>query len=121
MDASDVHYTCPELAVSLDEVQNNLRKYELLNKQSVFERMIQDALFASVEQLATLHLDRDVSESTGHAHTCSYPKLCRRGFCLVDDRNVRGCQAAIQDFHERSAVCEEVIEVGDWGLYWQQQ
>src|SRR5690349_5861811 len=68
---------CRELAVSLDEVKANFRKFNLLDEQVGFLKgWFRDTLAdAPVEKLAVLRLDGDLYESTILALTHLYPKL----------------------------------------------
>ena len=122
-DEGDIHHTYPELAVPMEEVQNNFRRYGLLDDQVVFLKgWFQETLpRVPTEQLAILRLDGDMYESTIVALTALYPKLSPGGFCIVDDGNVPNCQAAIRDFRERENVREEIVNIDDWGFYWQKQ
>ena len=111
------------LAVSQEEVENNFRKYDLLDDQVVILKgWFKDTLpGAPVEKLAVLRLDGDMYSSTMDALTNLYPKLSRGGFCIIDDYFLEACKGAVNDFRaERGIVAE--MKVIDWtGVYWRKE
>jgi O-methyltransferase len=86
-DKGDQHHKDRYLAVSKEEVENNFRKYGLLDGQVVFLKgWFKDSLpNAPIKRLSILRLDGDMYESTRDALTNLYPKLSVGGFCIVDD------------------------------------
>jgi O-methyltransferase len=87
-----------ELAVSLEEVQTNFRRYNLLDEQVRFIKgWFRDTLpGAPVERLAVLRMDGDLYESTMDALTALYPKVSR-------------------------GIQEEIMNI-DWsGVFWMKQ
>ena len=123
VDAGDIHHTYPALSVSLDQVKSNFERYGLLDEQVVFlEGWFKETLLkAPIDHLAILRLDGDMYESTIQALTSLYQKLSSGGFCIIDDGNVPGCQAAVRDFREQNDVHEEPVNIDDWGFYWRKQ
>lgn len=121
-DAGDLLYLSRELAVSLEEVQANFERFELLDEQVRFLKgWFRDTLPAApIEQLAILRLDGDMYESTMEALVHLYPKLSRGGYIIVDDYGaVPGCRKAVDDYRESQGIKEEMRWV-DWtGVYWQ--
>jgi len=120
-DQGDIHHTYKELAVSKEEVEDNFRRYDLLDEQVIFIKgWFKDTLpTASIEQLAILRLDGDMYESTIVALMHLYPKLTKRGFCIVDDGNVPNCRAAITDFRRDNKIEDPIVDIDGWGFYWQ--
>ena len=83
----------PQLAVPLERVQDNFRRYGLLDEQVRFLKgWFRDTLpTAPIERLAVLRLDGDLYESTIQALDGLYDKLSAGGFVIVDDYgNVAG-------------------------------
>ena len=123
-DRGDTHHTYSELAVSLQTVQENFRKYALLDDQVRFLKgWFKDTLpTAPIEKLAILRLDGDMYESTMDGLKNLYAKLSRGGFLIVDDYGaVPACKDAVHDFRRDNKISEEIIEI-DWGgVYWQKQ
>jgi len=120
-DAGDTHYWHPELAVSLDQVKDNFRKYGLLDEQVHFLKgYFRDTLPAApIRRLAVLRLDGDMYESTLDALVNLYPKLSVGGYVIIDDYGaVPACLKAVQDFRDSEGITEG-IETIDWsGAFW---
>jgi O-methyltransferase len=110
-----------QLAVPLERVQENFRRYGLLDRQVRFLKgWFRDTLpTAPVERLAVLRLDGDLYESTIQALDSLYCKLSAGGFVIVDDfGNVEACRQAVQDFRSAHGVNERIQAI-DWGgVYW---
>jgi O-methyltransferase len=77
----------PQSAVSLERVQENFRRYGLLDGQVRFLKgWFRDTLpTAQMERLAVLRLDVDLYESTIQALDSLYDKLSVGGFVIVSD------------------------------------
>lgn len=119
-DAGDMHHTVNELAVSRRDVEENFRRYRLLDEQVRFlEGWFSETLpSAPIERLALLRLDGDMYESTIDALNALYPKLSLGGYAIIDDYALPACRAAIDDYRESNGVEDEIHEV-DWtGVYW---
>jgi O-methyltransferase len=120
-DAGDHHHRYSELAVSLEVVQDNFRRYGLLDDQVRFlEGWFSDTLpTVSDERWAMIRLDGDMYESTMDALVNLYPQLSPGGFVVIDDGALPPCRAAVDDFRKSRAISEPIQEI-DWtGLYWQ--
>ena len=119
-DKGDEHYKQEFLAISQSEVENNFRKYGLLDGQVIFLKgWFEDTLpNAPIEKLAILRLDGDMYGSTMDALASLYPKLSSGGFCIIDDYSVSRCKKAVDDFRAENGIDSEV-KVVDWtGVYW---
>ena len=114
--------TFKELAVSLEQVQENFRRYGLLDEQVRFLKgWFRDSLPAApVERLAVLRLDGDLYESTMDALVSLYPKVEAGGYVIIDDYNdIAACRQAVTDYRSAHRVTEDIVKV-DWtGVYWQ--
>jgi Macrocin-O-methyltransferase (TylF) len=109
-----------ELAVSLEAVQANFDRYQLLDDAVRFLKgWFRDTLPpAPIQRLALMRLDGDLYESTMDALTHLYPKLSPGGFVIIDDYNIGACRAAVADFRAAHRI-EDPIEAIDWaGVYW---
>jgi O-methyltransferase len=110
-----------ELAVPLEHVRKNFRRYRLLDDQVQFlAGWFRDTLPAApIERLAVLRLDGDLYESTIVALESLYPKLSPGGFAIVDDYGaIAACRQAVNDFRAERSITEPMIEI-DWtGIYW---
>lgn len=120
-DAGDVHHEFPALAVGVDQVRHNFRRYGLLDDQVQFVvGWFSDSLpKAGIEKIAVLRLDGDMYESTMDALVPLYPKLSPGGFCIIDDYHLDNCRAAVEDYRREHRITEPVIDIGDGsGAYW---
>ncbi len=119
-DRGDTLHTHPFLAVSQEEVENNFRKYAMLDDQVAFLKgWFKDTLpYAPIEKLAVLRLDGDMYTSTMDGLVHLYPKLSQGGFCIVDDYALPGCRKAVDDFRAKNGIGAPMKGV-DWtGAYW---
>lgn len=120
-DAGDQHHTRDELAIGVEEVRDNFRRYDLLDDQVRFlVGWFSETLpSAPVERLAVLRLDGDMYASTMDALDALYDKLSPGGYVIVDDYGaVPGCAQAITDFRAARGITDE-IETIDWaGVFW---
>jgi hypothetical protein len=113
--------TFKELAVPLEQVQENFRRYGLLDDQVRFLKgWFRDTLPAApVSRLAVLRLDGDLYESTMDALVSLYPKVEAGGYVIIDDYNdIPACRQAVTDYRKSRGAAGDIIKV-DWtGVYW---
>lgn len=111
----------PILAIPLEEVQENFRRYGLLDAQVRFlQGWFRDTLpDAPIGQLALLRLDGDLYESTMDGLNALYHKVAPGGFIIVDDYgDFEPCRRAIHEFRARQGIVDP-IEIIDWaGAFW---
>jgi len=123
-DAEDKHHTITPLAVSLEEVRENFKRYSLLDDQVCFLKgWFKDTLpNAPLKRLAVVRLDGDMYESTMDGLTNLYPKLSVGGYLIVDDFGaVRGCRKAVEDFRLTHGITESIQQI-DWGgVFWRRE
>ncbi len=121
-DAGDTHYECSDLAVSLVHVQDNFKKYGLLDGQVQFLKgWFRDTLpQAPIGKLALLRLDGDMYESTMDALVNLFPKLSPGGFVIVDDYGyIDSCRKAVEDYRAKHGIKDPIHEIDQFGIYWQ--
>jgi len=120
-DADDRHHTIDFLRVTLKEVKENFRRYNLLDQQVRFIKgFFQDTLtHTPIKKLALLRLDGDMYGSTIQALDSLYDKLSPGGFVIVDDYGaIKACKAAVRDFRKERNIKEPILKI-DWsGIYW---
>ena len=119
-DAGDKHHEQAFLAVSRQQVEENFRRYGLLDSQVVFmEGWFKDTLphLASL-QLGLIRLDGDMYESTMDALRYLYPKLSAAGFCIIDDYNLPNCRRAVNDYRQEHGITEPICGIDGWGSFW---
>jgi O-methyltransferase len=120
-DDGDRHFEMDQLAVSMEMVQENFRKYGLLDQQVKFLKgWFKDTLStAPIDKLAVLRLDGDMYQSTMEAITALYDKLQPGGFVIVDDYGaVAGCRQAITDFRGQRNIEDAIVDIDGLGVYW---
>ena len=120
-DKNDKLYTVDKLRITLDDVKNNFKKYDLLDDKVVFLKgWFKDTIpKAQINKLSVLRLDGDMYESTIDVLFYLYPKLSVGGYCIVDDWGaVPACKKAVMDYFNVFNMDEEIIVI-DWaGVYW---
>jgi len=121
-DAGDQFWTYSDvLAVSLDQVQTNFRRYGLLDDQVRFLKgWFKDTLpSAPFDRFALIRLDGDMYSSTMDSLRTLYPKLSSGGYAVIDDFfSVPACRQAVEDYRASHGIREPVLQI-DWsGAYW---
>jgi O-methyltransferase len=113
-----------ELAISQEQVQENFRRYGLLDEQVHFLKgWFRDTLpTAPVKQIAVLRLDGDLYESTMDSLTHLYPKLVIGGYIIIDDYgDIAACRKAVTDYRQAHGITESIVQI-DWtGAYWKKE
>jgi hypothetical protein len=114
-------YGAEFLAVDVESVRDNFRRYGLLDAHVRFlQGWFADTLpGAPIDKLAVLRLDGDMYESTWDAISALEPKLSRGGFVIVDDYYSFGqCRDAIHDYRDRSNIDDPIERVDGCAVYW---
>jgi len=111
----------PILAVSMEEVRDNFRRYGLLDDDVIFLKgWFRDTLpRAPIERLALLRLDCDLYGSTMDALGALYDKLSPGGFLIVDDYgDLEPCPLAVDAFRSAHGIRDAIQRI-DWtGIFW---
>jgi O-methyltransferase len=124
-DAGDTHFELVDtLGIPLEQVQENFRRYGLLDDQVQFlPGWFRDTLpTASVDRIAVLRLDGDMYESTIVALDALYPKLSVGGYLILDDYlSHPACREAVTDYRSGHEIVEPIVEI-DWtGVFWRRE
>ena len=110
------------LAVPLEEVKENFRRYGVLDDQVEFlVGWFKDTLpDAPISEIAVLRLDGDLYESTMDSLNALYHKVSSGGYVVIDDYGaLEICKAAVDDFRAEHNI-EEPLRPIDWsGYFWQ--
>jgi O-methyltransferase len=121
-DKDDHHSLYRELAVSRAQVEDNFRRYGLLDDSVWFlEGWFEDTLAAApIDRLALLRLDGDMYGSTIVTLEALYPKVCSGGYVIIDDYGaIPACRRAVDDYRADHDIVDELRQV-DWtGVFWQ--
>jgi O-methyltransferase len=113
-----------DMAVSLQEVQNNFARYGLLDPQVQFlQGFFSDTLpKAPIRELSILRVDADLYQSTLDVLRNLYAKLSTGGYAIFDDyQNLPDCRRAIDEFRRENGISEEVRPIDERAVYWQKQ
>jgi O-methyltransferase len=119
-DVGDAHYTYRELAISREDVEENFRRYGLLDEQVIFlEGWFRDTLqTAPIEKLSILRLDGDMYESTIQALEALYSKVSPGGFIIIDDYILKPCARAVDEFRAKHSIQTKMHNVDDAAVWW---
>jgi O-methyltransferase len=114
-DADSTWHKVDFLAVTLDEVRENFRRYGLLDDQVRFLKgWFRDTLPAVRSHTwALIRLDGDMYESTIDALRNLYPGLSPGGFVIIDDYSIENCRRAVTDFRSANGI-RAPLEGIDW-------
>ena len=109
------------LSVSLEEVQDIFRRYDLLDSrvrflQGWFDQTIPSA---PVEALAVLRVDADYYESTRTCLAHLYPKLAVGGFLILDDYGLPlGERQAVDEYRQKYGITDPLQQVNHHEFFW---
>ena len=119
-DSGDRHHTYTQLVVGREAVEDNFRRYRLLDERVVFlEGWFRDTLAsAPIDRLAVLRLDSDMYESTHQALDALYHKVSPGGCVIVDDYSLAPCAQAIHDFRAAHAIREPLLPIDGDSAWW---
>ncbi len=118
-DAGSTLHEETQLAASVDQVQRNFEKFDLLDDRVVFLKgWFRDTIsVAPVERLAVMRLDGDMYESTIIPLRHLYDKVSSGGFVIIDDYWLPPCKAAVHDFLASSDATPEILPIDGMGVY----
>lgn len=121
VDTGDRHHTYKALAISLDEVKDNFRRYGLLDEQAIFVKgLFKDTLHhIDANAFSLIRLDGDMYESTIQSLNALYPKLTPGGFVIVDDYGALSrCRRAVDEYRAQHGIASTIHHI-DWtGIWW---
>lgn len=120
-DKDDTHYTVPELAISLETVQENFKKFDLVGDNIRFVKgWFCDTLPTIDTDFAVIRLDGDMYGSTIDALTNLYPKLSTGGYAIIDDYGLIGAKLAVDDYRRDNNICSKLITIDEMSqsCYW---
>lgn len=121
-DAGATWHKMSPLAVSLEQVQENFKKFDFLDDQVVFLKgWFKDTMpLVESKKIAVLRLDGDMYESTITVLDALYDKVTVGGWVIVDDYDwVPACKQAVTDFLERRKLTPNILPIDGVGVYFQ--
>ncbi|MDQ3025079.1 MAG: TylF/MycF family methyltransferase [Pseudomonadota bacterium] len=123
-DKGDTHHTYEWLAISMEEVKETFRTYDLLDDQVRFLKgWFKDSLpTAPIDRLAVVRLDGDMYQSTMEALVNLYPKLSIGGYIILDDWGfIPACRQAIDDYRSQHGITELIRPVDGNAGCWRRE
>ncbi len=119
-DSGDIHHTFDFLKVSLEEVTENFRKYDLLDDQVRFLKgWFKDTLpSAPINKIAVLRFDGDMYGSTMDCLYNLYPRVSQGGFIIIDDYCLPNCAAAVNNYRNMHGINDPMYLIEGCGCYW---
>jgi O-methyltransferase len=119
-DRGDKHHTIKILAVSLEEVTQNFKRYDLLDENVVFIKGFFEHSIpkAPINKLAVLRLDGDMYSSTIQVLESLYDKVSSGGYIIIDDFCIPNCRTAVNDFRANRNITEEMTIIDGCGIFW---
>ncbi len=111
------------LAISLEEVKANFKRYGLLDDRVHFLKgWFSNTLpSAPIKQLAVLRIDADMYVGTADALRALYPKLSRGGWVIIDDYSgIEGARKATDEYRAAQGITEPIQPVpgSKFTVYW---
>ena len=122
VDNNDPHHSYSALNVSLEDVQQNFRRFNLLNHNVEFVKgWFCDTLPNLDSKFSVVRLDGDMYGSTMDGLDNLYAKLSPGGYLIVDDYGLPGAYAAVNDYRERHGIQAPLmlIDIYSKAVYWQ--
>ena len=113
-----------EMAVSLEEAQNNFRKYGLLDDQVKFLKgfFIDTLPKAPIQQLAVLRVDGDLYESVTQTLDYMYPKVSVGGYIILDDYyRLPPAKKAEDDYRKAHGITTPLMPIDGTGAFWRKE
>jgi O-methyltransferase len=116
----DEHHGFRELAVPQSEVEENFRKFRLLDDKVKFiSGFFADSLPGPVEQLAVLRVDCDMLTSTLTVMERMYPLLSPGGFVILDDYKALGTARDAVNHYRQVHAIRDCIVLDQATAFWQ--
>jgi len=120
-DKGDEHAVHEELAISVESVKENFRRYDLLDEKVKFAKgWFKDTLpDLNIDTISVLRADGDMYESTIQILESLYHKVSVGGFVIIDDYHaVIGCKKATNLFREVNNITDPMVEIDGIGAFW---
>ncbi|MCU1686731.1 MAG: macrocin-O-methyltransferase [Amycolatopsis sp.] len=108
------------LAVSQEQVEENFRRYGLLDEQVVFlNGWFADTLpSAPIDRIALLRMDADLRSSTTDILNSLYDKVSPGGIIVVDDYSLPMCSEAVREFRDCNGITDPIQSIDDDAVWW---
>jgi O-methyltransferase len=113
-----------DMAVSLETVRENFRRYGLLDDRVQFLKGFFSATLptAPIEKLAILRMDADLYQSTADVLEHLYPRLSPGGYLICDDYlNLHDCKRAVDEYRAQHGITEPIRPIDKRAICWQRR
>lgn len=109
------------LSVSIEQVKENFKKYDLLNNKVRFLKgWFKDTLpKLPAKKLALIRCDGDLYESTMDILVNLYPKLSFGGYIIIDDWSMTACRKSVNDFRKQKKIKDKIMKIDGSSVFWQ--
>lgn len=112
----------PFLAVTVTEVKEHFRRFNLLDEQVKFVPgwFSESLKTAPVQKLALLRIDADLYESTMDVLVQMYDKVSDGGWVVIDDYEILPpCKAAVDTFRRERGITDAIQKIDQHAVCWQ--
>lgn len=92
------------LRVSLEEVEENFRRFDLLNNVVFVKGWFKDTMPTLNIPVSILRLDGDMYESTDDVLRYMYDRVSPGGYVIVDDYQLPSCRMAVDELRSRKKL-----------------
>jgi O-methyltransferase len=109
------------LKTGLEMVQENFRRYGLLDAQVKFLKgwFSETLPNCQAQRFSVIRLDGDWYESTKVAIESLYPKLSRGGFIIIDDYHLPvGARQAVDNYRHQFGIRDKLTRYDTQGVFW---
>ena len=119
-DEGSVFHEFPELAISMEDVQENFRRFGFLDDQvQMFRGWFKDTMpLITSKKIAVLRLDGDMYESTRTPLLALFDRVPQGGWVIIDDYDcVPACKEAVHDFLRERRVSPTINAIDGIGAF----
>lgn len=119
-DEGDGHFYCDYMKISLEEVYDNFKAYDLLNDNIVFLRGWFENTLPTIknETFSLIRLDGDMYGSTWDALENLYPSLSVGGYLIVDDWALPNAKKSVTDYRNKYNILDEIVDINGHSVFW---
>lgn len=123
VDRGDDHHSIDDLRISKKDVEDNFKKFNLLENVIFVEGWFKDTLpelKKEIKNISILRLDGDMYQSTMEALENLYPLVSVGGYIIIDDYLLWRAKRALDDFMKKYDITS-TIEYVDKTYFWKKE
>lgn len=119
----DSHWMCDYMKISIDEVRDNFKAYDLLDDNVIFLKGWFENTLPTVkdETFSLIRLDGDMYGSTWDALENLYPRLSIGGYLIVDDWTLPGAHKAVVDYRDKYNITDSIVDINKHAVFWRKE